>query len=90
MWKTLGSFWAQTSAISYILAEKTAHIHCAAVDLAFLRRPHVAKSKLPHRCKGRRCAKKIANKKATPAGGFLFDPQLMLSRQWRCRSLGWS
>ncbi|SBO44253.1 hypothetical protein [Cyanobium sp. NIES-981] len=39
MWKTLGGFWAQTSPISYILAEKTAHIHCAAVDVAFLRRP---------------------------------------------------
>jgi len=55
----------------------------------------VIMAKLPHRCrgvdcKGRRCAKKIANKKATPAGGFLFDPQLMPSRQWRCRSLGWS
>jgi len=41
MWKTLGGFWAQTSAISYILTEKTAHIHCAAVDLAFLRRPYL-------------------------------------------------
>ncbi|SBO44925.1 protein of unknown function [Cyanobium sp. NIES-981] len=41
MWKTLGGFWAQTSPISYILAEKTAHIHCAAVDVAFLRRPYL-------------------------------------------------
>ena len=41
MWKTLGGFWAQTSAISYILTEKTAHIYCAAVDLAFLRKPYI-------------------------------------------------
>jgi hypothetical protein len=30
---------AQTSPISHVLTEKTARIHCAAVDLAFLGRP---------------------------------------------------
>ena len=56
MWKRLDSFGAQTRQILNILTMKAAHIQCAAVDLAFLRKHYLVLGyRIPMRIKDNGC-----------------------------------